>query len=80
MRLVSKEASEVMKVGSLVFDRHYGQGIVLENKPYDASAYKAMERMPWVRVLFPQMAHMASRGVVKLAGRDQVKGLKVISE
>mgnify|MGYP006408787011 FL=1 len=69
-----------MKVGSLVYDRHYGHGIVIEDKPYDASAYKAMNRMPWVRVHFPQMAHMASRGVVKLAGRDQVKGLKVISE
>ena len=59
-----------MKVGDLVKDRHYGVGVVEHVNP----------DLYVVTVHFAQVQHLAPGGRIRLMGRDQVAGLKVVSK
>ena len=80
MRHVSKEVSDMINVGDMVRDGHYGRGIVLEAHPVDPSGSSHMKRSGFVLVHFPNMVHFAkTQGNIRLVGRDQLKALKVVS-
>jgi len=69
----------MVNVGDMVFDRHYGHGIVKEIQPSDPTGSSFLKRVVSAFVHFPNMAHMASCGNIRLVGRDQLRALKVVS-